>query len=150
MKDSARANDRHALHLSPQSCHWEVAWHRSWRSQPSTSIPLMDMSLCCKAWGMDGWWARTMSHRFGSQSRIGMVCTCHRGVPNLNNPGLFSFKAWQKVCFLLKVPEGVQGRTSSLLYSNSRSLGVSRHVSTRASRRISLFPVLTAARPLSK
>jgi len=121
MKDSARANDKHALHLSPQSCHWEVAWHRSWRSQPSTSIPLMDMSLCCKAWGMDGWWARTMSHRFGSQSRIGMSAHTTEGSQILD----FSHSRLGRKCVFyskyLKVFKVGQARCSTQILALSVS-----------------------------
>ena len=35
------------------------------------------MSLWCKAWWMDGWWVRTMSHCFGSQSSTGKMCMYH-------------------------------------------------------------------------
>ena len=68
----------------------------------STSISLMDMSLCCEAWGTDGWWVRMMSRCFGSQSRTGKDCMRHRPkywlrVIYLNDPGLFSLKARLKV-----------------------------------------------------
>ena len=40
------------------------------RSRSHGQVPkTLDIHICCKAWGMDRWRVKTMSHCFGSQSR---------------------------------------------------------------------------------
>ena len=45
--------------------------------QANAYMAFMDVSLWCKAWWMDGWWVRTMSHCFGSQSSTGKMYMYH-------------------------------------------------------------------------